>query len=290
MNVQSFLARLVVGLITALILLGLSSLTLAQTEQKKKLLFLTYAALYAHPSLADAERVVTELGEQGGFEVTTLQGYRLAADEMDLSFITADYLAQFDGLMMFTNGNLPMSNAQKQAILDFIDNGGGFVGTHAAVLTFYDYAPFGEMIGGYFKGAVGQDRVMVLNVEDSSHPATRMLGPSWPVMDEFYRFGTGLWNADSPEENVDELFGLPIPVAFSRDRVNVLLSINTELSDIEGLPVQAGGDYPQSWWREYGDGKVFYTSFGHQPDTWNYNQVFQAHLLGGIRWSLGLEQ
>jgi len=56
------------------------------------------------------------------------------------------------------------------------------------------------------------------------------------------------------------------------------------------LPLEPGGDYPQAWWREFGSGRVFYTSFGHQPDTWNYNRVFQAHLNGGIRWALGLEE
>lgn len=294
MILQVRTSRQALFVLLSCLLLAAAGESLGQTETgnetNKKLLFLTYAGLYAHPSLEDAEAVVTALAERGGFEVTTHKGYELSAEEMDLSFITAEYLANFDGLMMFTNGNLPMSDGQKQAILDFVDNGGGFVGTHAAVLTFYDYAPFGEMIGAYFKGAVGQDRIVVLDVEDRTHPATRMLGPSWPTVDEFYRFGTGVWSPEQPEENVDELFGLPIPVAFSRDRVNVLLSIDTELTDLEGLPLESGGDYPQSWWRDYGDGKVFYTSFGHKPETWNHNQVFQAHLLGGIRWSLGLEE
>lgn len=287
MKLRSGLIRVAVALI---FLSALSPHLLAQPNEPRRLLFLTYAGLYAHPSLADAERVVTQLGAEGGFEVTTNQGYSIRSEDMDLSFISAEYLDQFDGLMMFTNGNLPMADSQKQAILDFVANGGGFVGTHAAVLTFYDYAPFGEMIGGYFKGAVGANRIMVLDVEDRSHPSTRMLGPSWPVTDEFYRFGAEVWTPDAPDEGVDELFGLPIPVAFSRERVNVLLSINTSLTDLDGLPLEPGGDYPQAWWREFGSGRVFYTSFGHQPDTWNYNRVFQAHLNGGIRWALGLEE
>src|SRR5438132_4807485 len=84
----------------------------------KKLLFLTHAGLYKHPSLGPAEKAVTELGKKGGFEVTTLEGFRQDADKIDLSMITADYLAQFDGLMMMTNGDLPMTEAQKQAIVE----------------------------------------------------------------------------------------------------------------------------------------------------------------------------
>ena len=66
-------------------------------------------------------------------------------------------------------------------------DGGGFVGVHCAALTLYDYPEFGEMLGGYFRRTVGQNRVIVLEVEDPDHPATRMLGDSWPIVDEFYQ-------------------------------------------------------------------------------------------------------
>src|SRR5689334_22210992 len=82
---------------------------------KKKLLFLTPAGLYKHTSLGPAEKAVTELGKTGGFDVITLEGYKQEAAKIDLSMITPEYLAQFDGLMMMTNGNLPLSDAQKKA-------------------------------------------------------------------------------------------------------------------------------------------------------------------------------
>ena len=31
------------------------------------------------------------------------------------------------------------------------------------------------------------------------------------------------------------------------------------------------------------------TSLGHREETWSQNDVFRAHLTGGIRWALGLE-
>src|SRR5262249_11055200 len=93
------------------------------TPPKKKLLFLTHAALYKHASLGPAERAVTDLGKLGGFDVTTVEGYKQDADKIDLASLTADYLAQFDGLMMMTNGNLPLSDAQKRALLDFVRSG-----------------------------------------------------------------------------------------------------------------------------------------------------------------------
>ena len=60
----------------------------AQSAARKKLLFLTHAALYKHSSLAPAEKAVAELGAKGGFDVTTLQGYTQDSDTIDLSMIS----------------------------------------------------------------------------------------------------------------------------------------------------------------------------------------------------------
>jgi hypothetical protein len=69
----------------------------AQSGPRKKLLFLAHNAFYAHSSLGPAERAVAELGPQGGFDVTALEGYKQQADKIDLSMISAAYLDQFDG-------------------------------------------------------------------------------------------------------------------------------------------------------------------------------------------------
>ena len=43
------------------------------------------------------------------------------------------------------------------------------------------------------------------------------------------------------------------------------------------------------WTREFGKGRSFYTSLGHRDDIWSSDPVFRAHITGGIRWALGLE-
>jgi len=257
----------------------------------KKLLFLTHAGLYKHTSLGPAEKAVIELGKTGGFEVTTVEGYKQDPKQLDFAFLTPAYLAQFDGVMMMTNGNLPFTDAQKKNLLDFVRNGKGFIGAHCASLTFYNYPEFGDMLGGYYRRSIKQNAIAVLKVEDQKHPATKMLGGSWPLVDEFYLFGTAPWDASKPKDNVDVLFGNQIPMGFSRNRVHVLLSLDTERSDITGFPdVVKGGDYPQAWTREYGKGRSFYTALGHRDDIWSNDPVFRAHITGGIRWALGLEQ
>jgi type 1 glutamine amidotransferase len=192
--------------------------------------------------------------------------------------------------MLMTNGNLPLTEAQKKALLDFVAGGKGFVGAHCASLTLYNYPGFGEMLGGYFRRSLRQNAIAVLKVEDQTHPATRMLGGSWPIVDEFYLFGTAPWEASRPKDNIDVLFGNRIPLGFSRERVHVLLSLDTQKMNITGWPdITAGGDYPQAWWRDYGQGRSFYTSLGHRDDIWSSDPVFRAHILGGIRWALRLE-
>ncbi len=62
------------------------------------------------------------------------------------------------------------------------------------------------------------------------------------------------------------------------------------------------GFYPVSWCREFGKGKVFYTSLGHREDIIDtdpclkdrknpveVSKAYQSHVLGGILWALGLE-
>jgi type 1 glutamine amidotransferase len=270
----------------------------ASQANSKSLLFLTHAALYKHTSLGPAERAVRELGAAGGFDVTTLEGYKQDASAIDLSMISAEYLARYDGLMVMTNGNLPLTSDQKRAIVEYVRRGGALVGAHCATLTLYDYPEFGEVIGGYYRRSIvpttriGVANLGVLKVEDQTHPATRMLGPSWPVAEEFYQFGTTVWDASRPNENVSQVGRLPIPLAFTRERVHVLLSLDTAKMDLTGLgpEISSGGDYPQAWTRTFGRGRVFYTALGHRDDIWTNDPVFRAHIRGGIRWALGLEQ
>ena len=264
------------------------------TAPRKKLLFLTYPGVAYHQSLDPAEKAVAELGKAGGFDVTidpnrpkSLEG----ADKIDVSFITPEYLSQFDGLMMMTNGNPPFTEAQKRAMVDFVRNGKALIGAHCATVTFYDYPPYGEMLGAYYRRSIRQGAIVVLKVEDPNHPATKMLGGlTWPLVDEFYHFAKEPWDASRPTENVSSPGNFKIPMGFTRDRVHVLLSIDTERSDLTNLPgVTPGGDYPQAWERTFGKGRVFYTALGHRADIWTNDPVFRAHITGGIRWALGLE-
>ena len=287
------LRRFALIALTVAILPGLMSAQGA--APRKKLLFLTHAGLYKHSSLEPAETAVTEYGKTGGFDVTTLQGFKQESRALDMSFLTPEYLNGFDGLMLMTNGNLPFTPAQKQSIIDFVRNGKALIGTHCATLTMYDYPEFGEVLGGYYLRSIvptemiAKGKVGVLKVEDPNHPATKMLGSSWPINEEFYEFGHAVWDASKPAENISAVGRLHILMPFSRDRVHVLLSLDTDKTDLSDLPNVPKGDYPQAWTRSFGKGRTFYTTLGHRDDIWAHDAVFRAHVTGGIRWALGLE-
>jgi type 1 glutamine amidotransferase len=45
-------------------------------------------------------------------------------------------------------------------------------------------------------------------------------------------------------------------------------------------------NFPMTWARPYGKGRVFYTSMGHREEVWS-NPMYQALLLGALAWASG---
>ena len=74
---------------------------------------------------------------------------------------------------------------------------------------------------------------------------------------------------------------LSVMNGFERAKVHGLLTLDKHPNS--GEP----GDYPIAWCKKYGKGNVFYTSLGHREDVWE-SQPYQKHILGGIKWALGL--
>ncbi|MCA9447034.1 MAG: ThuA domain-containing protein [Candidatus Omnitrophica bacterium] len=256
-----------------------TSASFAQDSQaKKKILVLTFSGGYKHSSLALAEEIIAHIGEQTGvYEADCLGLYKLEPHQIDLSFLTADYLDKYDAVFFYTTtGEVEkelLTDDQKKAFADYIRSGrGAYIGSHSASDTFYNWEDYNEIVGGYFNGhpwGANSDPVTI-KVEDPNHPATKMLGDEWVIQDEIYQFKPG---------------------SFSRERSHVLLSLDDSKTDMDrdGLNDGKDGDYPVSWCHYFGDGRCFYTSLGHREDVWA-NKTFQEHLLGGIKWALGLSE
>ena len=142
------------------------------------ILMLRHSAGFEHSYLPDAEVALKKLGQENGWRVNTTHRCEL---------ITAENLETLDMLIFATTGNLAFDDSQKQALLDFVRGGKAFFGIHNATDTCYDWPEYGEMLGGYFAGHPWHQEVNVI-VEDTDHPATRMLGDSFKLVDEIYTF------------------------------------------------------------------------------------------------------
>lgn len=206
---------------------------------------------FEHAYLPHAEVAVKKMGQASGlFETVTTARSRL---------ITADELEKYDVLVLATTGELPWDEDQKRALLDFVRGGKGLVGIHNATDTFYEWPEYGEMIGGYFAGHPWTQRVTV-NVEDTEHPATTMLGESFEVYDEIYTFKNWV-----------------------RDKTNVLMSLDNGSVDVS-KGTRDDDDYALGWYHDYGEGRVVYTALGHPPELWE-EDWFLSHVLECIKWA-----
>lgn len=225
----------------------------AQTVTKR-VLYVTQSAGFPHPVLALSRTILQQIGTTSGLFTTTLTD--------DVSLIDANFLEDFDAVVFFTSGELPMNDGQKQALLQYVEHGGGFVGVHSATDTFYTWPEYGELIGGYFDGHPWTESVTI-SVEDAGHPATASLAPSFTIDDEIYQFRD-----------------------WSRADVHVLMSLDTSSVDLTVAGVnRQDGDFALAWTRLHGAGRVFYTALGHRPEVWQ-DARFQNHLLEGIRWAM----
>lgn len=221
-------------------------------SKTKRLLVVSVTKGFRHSSIPTAERLLRELGEQSrNFDVD----YARTDEELAAKTTTAA-LAGYDGVVFAsTTGDLPL--ADREAFMGWLRAGHAFIGLHSASDTFHNYPEFIKMIGGEFESHGPQVKVSCI-VEDSSHPATKPLGKTLEVFDEIYLFKN-----------------------FERANVHMLLSLDKHPN--KGTP----GYYPLAWNSLYGKGRVFYTALGHREDVLE-SAWYRQHLLGGIRWALGL--
>jgi len=224
-----------------------------------------------HPSIGYANLAIELMGKRTG-------AYEAVFDN-DVSVFAPDRIAGFDAICFNnTGGVLTDDEALRRSLLDFVAGGRGFVGIHAAAATFvqypvYDQFPaFGEMLGAYENGGHPwkPHETITLKVDDPDSPINAAFGgQSFQVQDEVFQF-------QEP---------------YSRRRLRVLLSIDTDRTDMDParhfLPERfADRDFAISWIRQYGDGRVFYTSLGHNPQLFWDSRILQ-HLLAGIQFALG---
>jgi uncharacterized protein len=240
--------------------IGISGLWLlrpagAKQRHTRRLLYLTLSAGFHHESVPLSREIVKQIGDRSGAFETDY------AD--DVSPFTKENLAKYDAVMFYTTGELPMTDAQKKAFIDFIRSGHGFIGVHSATDTFYMWKDYGDLIGGYFNDHPWHQQVTV-DVADPSNPIVSFLAPSFQITDEIYQISD-----------------------FKADSSDVLLRLDPKSVDMNkpGVHRRYYG-WPLAWTRRDGKGRVFYTALGHEDAVWR-DPRYQKLLLNGIKWAMG---
>ena len=213
---------------------------------RTRVLMVTATSGFRHDSIPAARQTMNALAASGGaFTVTETE---------DLSTISASNLGGYDVVMFaLTSGELPLTQAQKDGLIDFVRSGHGFIGVHSATDTLYEWPDYGRLVGAYFRDHPWTQQGTVV-VEDQSHPATVGLGDRFSLTEEFYTF----------QEN-------------PRGRVQVLLRL-------DAVSVGSSGDYPLAWAQAFGAGRSYYNALGHFSETWS-DPRFQRQLAAAIRWT-----
>jgi len=161
--------------------------------------------------------------------------------------LNLENLQRFDALMIYGNRS-GLTSQQESDLLQYVQSGGGLVAVHSASASFNDSDAFVNLVGGAFK-AHGDGTFSVRHVL-----------PDHPVKSG-------------------------VPVFESWDETYVHMKHNP---DKTVLSVRVEGDHeePWTWVRNHGDGRVFYTAWGHDERTWK-QPGFQQLLDRGIRWVSG---
>ena len=172
-----------------------------------------------------------------------------------------------------TTGDLPLPD--REGFIKWIEDGHAFMAMHSGSDTFHGFKGYNDMLQGEFE-THGSQVPADLVAGDPAHPANARRGAKWDIQQE-------------------EMY-----IIKNQDRAKV-----RSLWFLTHHPNDASktGFYPVSWCRMAGAGRVFYTSLGHREDLWNadpgmkdrknsveVSRQYQAHILGGIKWALGLAE
>ena len=239
-----------------LFILCVLSATLA--AQPKRILYITLSAAYKHAAIPASIQALREIAAQSGkLEIVQTE---------DVSLLSAAGLKNFDAVMFYTTGELPISDTQKRDLLEFVRGGKGFGGVHSATDTFYKWPEYGEMIGAYFQNHPWTQDVTI-QVKDPKSPLVAHLAPSFKIKDEIYQVRN-----------------------FAADRAHVLLALDTGSVNMAAPGINPGQrEFPLAWTRNYGAGRVFYNALGHFDSTWT-DPGIRTMMLQAMLWLTGQDR
>lgn len=264
------------GRVTAMVILMafvtacIAVTAMAQDITPPRILFLSKSEGFEHspvavadgkPSLA--ETILGTLAKQNDSPFTSTK---------DASLINADNLKNYDLVVFYTQGDLtkpskdggaPMGEKGQADLVEWVKNGGRFMGFHSASDTFHtpdggEVTPYLKMVGAEFTTHGAQFKG-TLKVVDPTHPTMVDVPVDWSFDEEWYLFK----NFNTATMHVLALLD-PGEDGAKQDKYRI-------------------PPYPAIWCSALGKGKVYFTALGHREDVWE-SPVFQSSIVDAAQW------
>jgi uncharacterized protein len=245
---------------------ALPSKAVAKPAQPRKMLIFWKCEGFFHTVIPVANEALKQMGEKtGAFQVTAVTD--------DYSVFNAETLKQFDIICLNNTTHMkfdPKATPERcQALMDFIKNGKGIVGIHAACDNFYEWPEGAEMMGNKFTAHPwGAGSTVAIKLDEPDHPLNAPFkGQGFKVKDEIYRTAPGV---------------------YSRDKQFVLMSLDMSdpaTRDMKGV-IESDKDTGITWIKEVGKGRMFYCSLGHNDQIFMTPAILE-HYLRGIQFAAG---
>ena len=233
----------------------------------KHILVISQTKGFEHDSIPDGMAAIYNMGHDSGLWDTMMRTDTELITKKDIGR-NAKNLNYFDALVFVsTTDELDLDDSQKQDMMSFIkDDGKGFVGVHAALDTNFKWPEYGEMIGGWFNEHPWMTFNAPIINEDPNFPAVRHFPHEFVKYDEIYQ-----------------------PKEWSRDKVNVLLSLDPSRLHYENNPRihRDDHDFAIAWSKMYGKGRVFYSTLGHTEEAWSDPDIRKMYF-EAVKWVLGM--
>jgi type 1 glutamine amidotransferase len=228
----------------------------AKPRQPHRILVFYRCEGFVHSSINRGNATLELMGQKtGAFETVVSK---------DMTVFNSSALDEFDAVVFNNTTRLKFEDPKsRKALMDFVRGGKAVVGIHAATDNFYDWPEAAAMMGGLFDGHPwGAGGTWAVQIEGPEHPLNQAFA------------GKGFWIQD-------EIYKLKAP--YSRENLRILLGL--DMTKKENKPGRADGDNAVAWIRDFGDGRVFYSSLGHRHEIFWTPSVLQ-HYLDGLQFAL----
>ncbi len=233
----------------------------AEPKQARRILAFYRCEGFIHGSIPFGNLAVQELGRKTeAFSVDLADTYDVFNEEN---------LKQYDAILLNNTTGMQFPKPEQQnALLDFVASGKGLIGIHAASDNFGRHPECRALVGGEFGGHPwNAGGTWAFKLDDPEHVLNAAFG------------GKGFWHTDEIYQYKPETYEGP-------GVLRLLVSLDMAQDEVSKLINDGPREVPVSWIREAGDGRVFYTNFGHRDETFS-NPAILRHILDGIQYALG---